>query len=344
MLLAASCLHAKTHFAPPPVGETPALQATSQQHLARRLLCEWRRLAAEAKSERTDALRGAVTNQLLLRRRGWTAWRLAVAEKKQRHEAQAAAEQHRRATTLRHCWAAWQEWTVLCRGMRQRRAARLQAAVVYAWRGAARAAEKRRLADACAARAAHRRFCSSLAAWRGVVAAKRAQRHQVAHARALLARRMMSRWASVGRCPLRWWVEVKAIRSKSSVMATFGPDASPAPIPTSTIGHRVLSGWRRAALAGKLYHTLSTVQQLQVAVERAREELEHKSQQVGGWVGGWVAAAGGHSTASCKACGLAGCLLLIACCCSCTTPALCPKYRSFLDRATPPARPCAPAD
>ncbi|PSC71599.1 hypothetical protein C2E20_5054 [Micractinium conductrix] len=215
--------------------EVRMLKATSQQHLARRLLCEWRRLAAEAKSERTDALRGAVTNQLLLRRRGWTAWRLAVAEKKQRHEAQAAAEQHRRATTLRHCWAAWQEWTVLCRGMRQRRAARLQAAVVYAWRGAARAAEKRRLADACAARAAHRRFCSSLAAWRGVVAAKRAQRHQVAHARALLARRMMS---------------------------------------------RVLSGWRRAALAGKLYHTLSTVQQLQVAVERAREELEHKSQQI----------------------------------------------------------------
>jgi hypothetical protein len=44
---------------------------------------------------------------------------------------------------------------------------------------------------------------------------------------------------------------------------------------------RLLAGWRRATLAGKLCHTLGVVQQLQAAVDRVREELAHKAQQVG---------------------------------------------------------------
>lgn len=44
---------------------------------------------------------------------------------------------------------------------------------------------------------------------------------------------------------------------------------------------RLVAGWRRATLAGKLCRTLGVVQQLQAAVDRAREELEHTAQQVG---------------------------------------------------------------
>lgn len=43
---------------------------------------------------------------------------------------------------------------------------------------------------------------------------------------------------------------------------------------------RVVGGWRRAALAGKLCHTLEVVRQLQSAVERVSQELQHKAQQV----------------------------------------------------------------
>ena len=47
---------------------------------------------------------------------------------------------------------------------------------------------------------------------------------------------------------------------------------------------RVLAGWRRAALAGKLCHTLEVVRQLQGAVERVSQELQRKAQQASVWV------------------------------------------------------------
>lgn len=50
---------------------------------------------------------------------------------------------------------------------------------------------------------------------------------------------------------------------------------------------RVLAGWRRAALAGKLCRTLEVVRQLQVAVERVSQELHHKAQQASAGAGCW---------------------------------------------------------
>ena len=43
---------------------------------------------------------------------------------------------------------------------------------------------------------------------------------------------------------------------------------------------RVVAGWWRAMLAGKLCRTLEVVRQLQGAVERVGEELQHKARQV----------------------------------------------------------------
>lgn len=43
---------------------------------------------------------------------------------------------------------------------------------------------------------------------------------------------------------------------------------------------RVIAGWQRATLAGKLYQALDVVQHLQSAVGRMREELDLKAEEV----------------------------------------------------------------
>lgn len=65
---------------------------------------------------------------------------------------------------------------------------------------------------------------------------------------------------------------------------------------------RVLAGWRRAALAGKLCHTLAVVRELQGAVERVSEELTTKAQQVraGRQVGAWALVCSGAPNLSRK--------------------------------------------
>lgn len=94
----------------------------------------------------------------------------------------------------------------------------------------------RRLAELFDQRRRQRRFRAALSAWQQAAAARRARRGQLAHSRALLARRLLG---------------------------------------------RVVAGWRRAALAGKLYSALEVVHSLQGAVERARYEVDRKTQQVG---------------------------------------------------------------
>lgn len=119
------------------------MQLAAQQHFMRQQLGRWRQAAAESRQERVDALRGAVSDDARLLRRGWRAWRLAVQQERQGARALALAEQHCHGRLLASCWASWQEWTLVCRGMAQRRAARLLAAALAAWRSAAKLAEKR---------------------------------------------------------------------------------------------------------------------------------------------------------------------------------------------------------
>ncbi|KAL4442948.1 hypothetical protein ABPG77_008439 [Micractinium sp. CCAP 211/92] len=211
------------------------LRAAACEHRLRCLVKHWRLAVQESKQERMAVMHAAFCGQRLLLRCGWRAWCQAVHDKQQRRQAKQLAEQHCRSWLLALGWSGWLGWTALCRDAQQRQAARTQASVFKAWRSAAKAAEKRRLAELFDRRRRQRRFRAALAAWRQSAAARRAQHGQLARARALLARRLLG---------------------------------------------RVVAGWRRATLAGKLYCALEAVHSLQGAVERARLEADLKAQQI----------------------------------------------------------------
>lgn len=121
----------------------PCLQAAAREHWLRRLVLHWRQAAQECRQERVATMRAAFCSQKLLLRLGWRAWRQAVLEKRHSRQAKQLAEQRSRCRLLARSWSGWLEWTGLCRGARQRQAARTQASVFSAWRSAAKAAEKR---------------------------------------------------------------------------------------------------------------------------------------------------------------------------------------------------------
>lgn len=124
---------------PPP----PKLQEVARQHYLRQLLGCWRAAAVESKEERAVALRGAITSQLLLLRRGCWAWRTAVEEERRQAAGLELAQQHDRRKLLVSAWLGWGKWTLACHGMGQRHAARLLGTALLAWRSAAKSAEKR---------------------------------------------------------------------------------------------------------------------------------------------------------------------------------------------------------
>ena len=119
------------------------VQVAAQQHYMRQQLASWRQAALELRQERLDALRGAARDDDRLLRCGWRAWRLAFQEERHGAQALVLAEQNHRGKLLASCWQRWQEWTLICRGMTQRREARLQTTALAAWRLAAMMAEKR---------------------------------------------------------------------------------------------------------------------------------------------------------------------------------------------------------
>lgn len=118
-------------------------QEAARRHFLRRTLLRWRQAAAEARDERASALRGALTSNLLLLRRAWRGWRAGVEEERREAAGMVLAQAHHRRKLLAASWRGWGEWTAVCRGMGQRRAARLQATALQAWRAAVKAADKR---------------------------------------------------------------------------------------------------------------------------------------------------------------------------------------------------------
>lgn len=71
-------------------------QAVAAQHFLSKHLQLWREGAAECKAGRAEALRGAISNKVLLLRRAWRAWWQAVQAQYAERAAGAAAVQHRK--------------------------------------------------------------------------------------------------------------------------------------------------------------------------------------------------------------------------------------------------------
>jgi hypothetical protein len=74
----------------------PGLQEVADQQLLSKHVQLWQQRVVEGKVERAEALRGAVSNKVLLVRRAWRAWWQFVRTQHAAQAAAAAAVQHRK--------------------------------------------------------------------------------------------------------------------------------------------------------------------------------------------------------------------------------------------------------
>eukprot|EP00887_Chlorella_sp_A99_P002813 scaffold6.g2813.t1 len=116
------------------------LKQVADLHLLSRHFKAWQSNAELEKEERRAALRGILSNNVLLLRRAWRAWAEAQAVLRARRALRSAAEQHARRKVLARGYECWQQWVLLGRRCLQR--------MVAEWRRAALAGKLAKSLDA----------------------------------------------------------------------------------------------------------------------------------------------------------------------------------------------------
>lgn len=195
-------------------------------------------------------------------------WRQAAAESREERGALLRGSLTSRMLLLRRAWRGWraalEEQRREAAGLALAESHHRAALLAKAWAGWGQwTAVCRGMGERHAARL----LAAALASWR--LAAKSADKRRLADA--FCERASQCRFAAA----LHAWREAAAERRRRRAQGAHVA----ALLQRRSLG-RALAGWRRAALAGKLCHTLAVVRELQAAVERVSDDLAAKAQQV----------------------------------------------------------------